>query len=776
MRQINLNVEARLGHRGKLNQQRLIVLFLAMVIGPLEIARAQVSKSPAIDLASCAWRASTGARVTALGNEIDLEVISLPRAEPRTMECWVPLPKSGAMVVQGLHHGAVTERGWTFSFERTSGERRQLYQGSQKRQFSFPVPAEWQHDLRIAIVIGIPGDNPGYLHLQDLRLQPASDELPGSPRPLSPTEGQAVTPPAGDFLWACPQRGPVVGYDLEWRREGEETQRTHIAAYFQSDAQGFWPAPWLWPGKYDWRVRALSPVGASGPWSGMMHFTVRADEAAKAPDMLPSSKRPITILNLPTDDVKADWAVVPEDVRPTFLFRTGGPRQYIAGILAAAQAAGAPIALQVNGPHNIIAGRWDRVPLALLEHWAREYPVLKAFYICEQQVQGGVENPDVTSYLERLIALGAELGRPVFWADANWGGNIWLEVEAHQDFARFLKAHYRYVYPLWKMNGGDAPYLAPAGLLGLWLSHTVAAWGAQPESYYWTEAGFTTLGEQRAYKEGERQDAPLVIFQELALLGASAGAEIYSFEPAIDYWKSSSSHQDLEDIMWPLFRMLRGSVIPSLPEVQAATVRKWVLAPADLVFRSEYTLPVRQLFASTLGLAYPFQMVPESGSCYWIPIVPAAATTTESSPPADAESGPARNCPPPVPGEAAVFKAGKATFIFNSRVNWPEQESFKINLVGALANGRLGTNGWVTILNENDHQAHLWFFARRGSHLVMDFDHPVSWRMLAGDRDSAISGRLPGTPLEPASAWSGPVHHIDVSADQRPWEVFVRRE
>ena len=395
---------------------------------------------------------------------------------------------------------------------------------------------------------------------------------------------------------------------------------------------------------------------------------------------------------------------------------------------------------QVNGPHNIIAGRWDRIPLALLEQWAREYPALKAFYICEQQVQGGVENPEVVSYLERLIALGTELGRPVFWADANWGRNIWLDVEAHQDFANFLKAHYGYVFPLWKMNGGDAPYLAPAGLLGLWLSHSVAAWGAQPESYYWTEAGFTTLGVQLAFKEGARQDAPLVIFQELALLGASAGAQIYSFEPAIDYWDKTSPYRDLENVMWPLFRMLREAVIPDLPAVQAATFRKQVLEPADLDFRSDYTLPMRQLFAGTLGIAYPSQMVPESGSCYWIPFLPSAATSAESSHPAHADSRPSRSCPRPVPGEAAVFKAGKATFVFNSRVNWPEDQSFSIKLAGALASGNLGLNGWVVVRNENNEQAHLWFFARKGAHLVMEFDHPVGWGKLDYLNDSPTPG------------------------------------
>jgi hypothetical protein len=255
-----------------------------------------------------------------------------------------------------------------------------------------------------------------------------------------------------------------------------------------------------------------------------MHFVVTAEAGSIKPDIIPSSQRPVFLIAIEASDPGSAWERLPSDTRSRVLIRMGGSLSYIQHALEAAQREGVPIALQVNGPHDIIAGRWDRVPLALLALWARHYTELKAFYICEQEVQGGVENPEVRSYLERLVALGSEQGRPVLWADANWGRNIWLDVEANAQFSQFLRAHRGYLYPLWKMNGGFEPYLAPAGLLGLWLSNTVAAWGVQPETYYWTEAGFGTLGIQRDYKEGLRQDAPPVLFQELALLGASAGS------------------------------------------------------------------------------------------------------------------------------------------------------------------------------------------------------------------------------------------------------------
>jgi hypothetical protein len=728
--------------------------------GAPAIVSAMESQNPAGNLAQCAWTTSEGARLTARGNEIDLVVSTLPEAAPRAAVCWAALPGSGPMIVHGLHHGAVTETGWTFAFERSNAERVDLYRGSQEREFAFPIPAGWEHDKRIGIVIGIPGDNPGYLHLRDLRLQPSSNASLANPELVSPTEGQEVTAPAADFLWSCPQPGQVAGYDLEWRPGGGDPQKVHVAAYFTSDAQGYWPHEWLSPGIYSWRVRAQNLAGSYGPWSEMKHFVAGNKAPAQPLVVTPSATRPVTILNLPYDDVKGAWSLVPADLRSSFLFRTGGARPYIAQILSAAQEAEAPIALQTNGPHNIIAGRWDRVPLAMLEQWAHHYSSLKAFYICEQQVQGGMNNPEVADYLERLMALGAETGRPVFWADANWGKNIWLEVEAHQEFMDFMKKHYGYVFPLWKMNGGDAIYLAPAGLLGLWLSHIVAGWGAQPESYYWTEAGFTTIGKQLDYKEGVRTDAPTVLFQQLALLGASAGAQVYSFEPANDYWDPRPPHADLVNLIWPLFRMLDDAVVPNLAEVQAATVEQHVLDSADLDFRCEYTRPVKQLFSRTLGIAYPSEMVPESGSCYWIPFMPSGSEVPRGEPP----------CPPPASGKAAVFKAGRSTFVFNSRVNWNEEQSFSLNIAGTNATGELGTNGWVTLREGSNHQARLWFFARHGSYLVIDFDRPVTWRRL----DDAISRSPNGVSPDRPLSWSGPVQHLDFAADQNTWDIAIR--
>ncbi|MGH9342521.1 MAG: hypothetical protein ACRD19_01980, partial [Terriglobia bacterium] len=713
-------------------------------------------------LTQCAWHVSSGAQLTVQGDELEFRVKPLPHHAPRTIGCWVTLPGSGPMAVRGtdVHFQEVdTYNGWTFTFGRADGEHRELNTSSQEWDFIFPVPSAWSHDHRLQIIIGIPGNNPAVTRLEDLRLEAVPKSLPRAPQAISPGDGQVVSSPAADFLWSNPSPAFVTGYDLEWQRKGEESNSVRIPSFFVSDAQGEWPTRWLSHGRYSWKVRALNPMSKPGPWSKTMHFTVLAHTTRRTPDLILSARHPVFLVN--TSEPETTWKQIPLDVRPRVILRIGGSLRYDQRTLAKCDRSGIPVALQVNGPHNIINDRWDRVPLARLEEWAHRYSELKAFYICEQAVQGGIQSAEVRNYMERLIALGMECGRPVFWADADWGRNTWLEVEANQSFLEFLSAHRNYFYPLWKMNGGLDPYLSPAGLLGLWFGHTVTGWGVQPESWYWTEAGFTTLGIQRGYKEGMRQDAPVILFQDLAMLGASAGAEVYSFE-GMDLTSNSSSF--LQTVLPPLIRMLAFPVIPGLEQVKAATLRAHLLKPSDLIFGEHYTAPMHRLLSHTLGIAYPYEMVPESGTCYWVVFLPAGLKSgSGKSNRADASLASSKTCAPPVPGNAAVFKVGNKDFIFNSRVNWPGEQKFSIDLAGTRITGKLGLDGWITAIEKSGGEAHLWFNAKPGAALAMEFRDAVVWK----------TGTNPSPLAKPT--WSAPTRQIDLHAGISPWNILIRR-
>ena len=97
-----------------------------------------------------------------------------------------------------------------------------------------------------------------------------------------------------------------------------------------------------------------------------------------------------------------------------------------------------------------------------------------------------------------------------------------------------------------------------------------------------------------------------------------------------------------------------------------------------------------------------------------------------------------------------------------------------MKLAGTQATGKLGLNGWVTALNDDNERADLWFFARKGARLVMDFDRAVAWRTPGDDGSSAASGQTPNGVSATVNAWSGPVRHLDIAADQKPWNVLVR--
>lgn len=708
-----------------------------------------------LDLRSCQWSASLGASAFHLPDRLEIRVRSLPRPARRQITCWVRLSSSTPEIVEGINHGAVTEEGWTFSLAKPGLPLDRLYQGSQEGLFRFPLPAG-PPGRRVGIVIGIPGDNPGYVRFPELKLEPASRAIPAAPRLVAPDSSDLPTPAAADFFWTASSAAITGAYQLEWQRHGGKTETMRLAANFLTDAMRASPPRVLPPGNYRWRVRAFNLLDEPGAWPAWIRFTVRAGSPVLPSDIAPSAANPFFLIDLETSDPRPIWTRIPPDIQPHMLLRIGGSIATVEQTLEVARPNHIPIALQVNGPHDIITGRWDRLPLTRLLDWARAFPNLKAFYICEQAVQGGIGNAEVRDYMRRLITIGSETGRPVIWADANWGRNVWLDVVADGSFSGFLRRHRGYLLPVWKMNGGFVPYLAPAGLLGLWLSGTVSEWGVQPESWYWVEAGFGKLGVQGGYKEGTRTDAPPMIFEQLALLGTSAGAALYSFEPGNDLLSDGLGDPHAFDgVFVPIARLLLDRTIPAETQVRDA-VRKWRrLQSPDLDFRKSYDPALRSLFARTLGIEYPFEEVPASGSCYWIPFF-----GKKTAAPRELLSRKARQCPAPAAGRAATFRVGRLILVFNSLVNSRSEQRFRITLAGGAVTGTLGPNGWVVAKRVGNDAARLWFSARQKAAIRFHFRQGVFWKRIGGETRN----------------WSSqPVRHLNFVAGPAPNQIGIRR-
>jgi hypothetical protein len=731
---------------------------------------ANKAPSSSRNLLDCAWRASRGATIVRHESELEIQASELPRPAPRTVTCGVQLTGAAPFAVRGMQRGSVTEDGWTFSFQRADGAVVELNRGTQEGAFSFPVPAEWSGDREVNLVIGLPGENPGYVRFQNLSIENRRENRVQTPKPVSPAPNDTLSPAAADFFWLTPAGDRPRAYDVEYQRRGAPAQRICVPAYFDSDAMRVSPRAWLADGPYQWRVRATDAAGASSEWSRWVPFRTQTESASAEPDLHPSANAPEFVVNIESTDPQSTWRRLPPQVQAQTLIRSGGSVEQAKNLLEKAETSNISIALQVNGPHDIVSGKWDRLPLSLLGQWARKYRSLRAFYICEQAVQGGIHNWEVRDYLQRLITIATDSGRVVIWADANWGRNIWLDVAADAQFSSLLAKHRGVVFPVWKMNGGFVPYLAPAGLLGLWLRNVVAGWGVQPESWYWTEAGFGPVGTQHDFKEGVREDAPAVIYQQLALLGASGGAVIYSFEPSSDFFENGLKGNDnLQTILLPLLRMLMQRIVPDKAQVATAVTQWHTLQPADLEFRRNYSAPLHKLFSDTLGIGYPFEEIPVSGDSYWIPFV--AATNLQSGPTWRTANPPAARAAGKLADQdayrAAIFKVGQSIFVLNSRVNWEQSETLSIELPGITLTGELGLNGWIVILPSNSGDFTLWFSARPGARLELDSSAPVNWAAISDE--GAGYGQPPGH-----SAAGLTSQHIELTSTDAPQEFLLR--
>jgi len=179
----------------------------------------------------------------------------------------------------------------------------------------------------------------------------------------------------------------------------------------------------------------------------------------------------------------------------------------------------------------------------------------------------------------------------------------------------------------------------------------------------------------------------------------------------------------------------------------------------DLAFGKDYSAALHRLFARTLGIDYPFEAIPESGACYWIPFVNVSFSRAAGSR-GTGETSKEAPCSAPVADRAAVFRVGRLAFVFNSQVNWRKDQRFSFRLSELHCSGVLGLNGWMEAKEGNPGEVQLWFYARRGARIVLDFHSAVFWKPAGGV----------------AANWSAaPVTRQEFITGRGPDEILVRR-
>lgn len=319
---------------------------------------------------------------------------------------------------------------------------------------------------------------------------------------------------------------------------------------------------------------------------------------------------------------------------------------------AACDRACVPLVLQVRtwpGEWLPQSRQWT-VPVGEWSDLALRHPSVVGAQVVELNCFGF--STEERLYVRHLMQACAAQEKFLSWQEANDGTNIWLDVGLDREFFADLCRYGAYILPQWEMNIARSMYLCQASVWGMWLSQAVDHWGVEAQSWYWHTCGYTKLNTMderfdQGYRQGDRTAFPNTMWGQMLLLGASAGATVYSIEPTRDVVWTKDPATPLArtylDVIEPFFTQLAVVGIPGLQEVLA---KVQVAYHAD--FSSEYDAQAsdvdyfrarttdswrhgRQLhrgsgsgtwWKGSYGIGDERDMIPNTGRYYWLPVLP----------------------------------------------------------------------------------------------------------------------------------------------------------
>lgn len=474
------------------------------------------------------------------------------------------------------------------------------------------------------------------------------------------------------------------------------------------------------PGKWYWRIRARNIEGRPGDWSKTGEFTLKVPEVKRRPPELAiSPAHPLFIFHSSGQNLVSNWESLPEELKPHAIMRVEEiASPVIEKVLSKAQKNNIPVLFQASGPHDYYGRTSSRIPLTEIERILQSYPIVKGIYICEQALRASAEkNRIMMNYAERLIPLAAQYGKIVVWADGHWGRNLWIDVGLNKKLIEIIREYRSYFVPLWKMNGSLTPLSVHNAIFGLWLSGTCDNWGVQPERWYWYEAGFGRLNEQAWFKEGKMEEFPPAFYVQMALLGLTSGACVYSFEPPGDIWDERGKLTEISrKVTFPFLReVIQYPWIPSREEILRQVCAVFLADEKDSAWSLDYG-SLRYVYEELYGLKHPFQMIPSRGDYFWLPVL------SKWTPLSVLESFSVRldgrifsngeevrrylreKCKVSTRGEAWIIKFDDRAIVMNSRENWDEVQTFEVSLRGKTKkiSGRMGANSYLMVREIED--------------------------------------------------------------------------
>ncbi len=598
--------------------------------------------------------------------------------------------------------------------------------------------------------------------------------LPAAPPPapglVAPADGAVLSPNALHFSLA--QAPNAVDYELQVSRQRDFTGAwsARVTPPYLADRLPYLPdddAP-RGAGQWFWRARAISIGGRAGPWTRAHGYTVQESAGPRPPVLAPSPEEPLFVLMADRRTMLARWEALPVEVRRHTVFRVEDlPTESLAVTVELAQRHGIPVVVQTSGPHDYYGPVSARIPLSDVDAWFRRFPVVKGVYICEQAFRVTPEGKrTMLAYARRLLALAAEHGRLVVWADAHWTRNLWIDAGLDAPLVAAMRRYGRYFVPVVKMNGALTPHSALDAALGLWLAGFAAGWGVQPEHWYWYEAGLGAPGRQQWHKEGVMADFPPTFYGQLALLGLAGGASVYSFEPGTDEWNAEGGlTPTARGVVMPLLEELATRRwVPDRTEVMGGVRAVYVADSADSPWALDYGT-LRPVYAAAYGESHPFAIIPRVSRYGRIPIVPRStppevlasfrarlragvpATVAESRRLLDALY-PAR-----AEGDAWMVRLPRGVAVMNGHENQDIEQSFAVALDGPVQrlSGRLGLNSYL-ILRQEEGDVRLHANARAGRALALDLQLRGSPQSVEITPDGAVR----------RCAWDAALHRLSL--------------
>ncbi len=433
-------------------------------------------------------------------------------------------------------------------------------------------------------------------------------------------------------------------------------------------------------------------------------------------------------------NVLEHWEQLDDELKPYFTVQIDGHLQdnfrRIEVLLPAAEAAGIPITLQIQSNNG---ESWNTIPLSTVERYVADYTCIVGLQITEASqrtyVVHGLDPEHAMGrnarYMRDTVRLCGEYGLFLSWQQM--GENLAAVGCSANNEALFetICEYGEYVIPTHAMNGAVSKYMGHLGGMGIWISGATAQWGVEGQSFYWSDCGYNEPG----HCTGGSMAIPGGIYATMYLLGASAGATVFSVEPGQDFWVKG------KEWIEPTFRrILKERLIPSRTETLATTPVAYHMPlcqkpidfheiSADLDFdRNE-----GRLIRGTYGVfdrARDAEMIPNTPRYGWIPVLPAKTPDWVLGQfervirPGDLSSVEhARKVaneyfPEMDRGTAWSYVSGPLAVAANTHENWLVPESVKLPVPRRPTNVRLELNddGWVLEweANKGDQGYHVW--------------------------------------------------------------------